>query len=68
MPAQEAPKSSERKPMALRYFKLAVKKGYTEVEAIDGDHDLDPIREEPEFAALRQQLGGERAAAKEPTP
>ena len=48
----------DRKSMALRYFKLAVTKGYTEVDAIDGDHDLDPLRAEAEFIALRKQLGG----------
>lgn len=54
-----------RKPMALRYFKLAVTKGYAETEAIDADHDLDSLREEPEFIVLRRQLGSDTPMQKD---
>lgn len=45
-----------KKTHALRYLKLAAAKGFTEVAALDEDHDLDTLREEPEFKAIRELM------------
>jgi tetratricopeptide (TPR) repeat protein len=42
--------------LALRYLKLAATKGYTEISALDADHDLDPIRDQPGFRAIRDLM------------
>jgi tetratricopeptide (TPR) repeat protein len=50
--------------LALRYLKLAATKGYKEVSALDADHDLDPIRNDPEFRAIHEIM----AASAPPPP
>lgn len=45
-----------KKPMALRYLKLAAAKGYTELEALDKDTDLTTLREEAEFLEIRSAM------------
>lgn len=42
-----------KKAMALRYLRLAVTKGYVELEPLDKDPDLDPLRDDPDFQTIR---------------
>jgi hypothetical protein len=41
-----------QKEMALRYLQIAAMNGYATAEGIDGDPDLEPVREEPGYKAL----------------
>ncbi len=41
-----------QKEMALRYLQIAAMNGYATAEGIDGDPDLEPIRDEPGYRAL----------------
>ncbi len=41
-----------QKEMALRYLQIAAMNGYATSEGIDGDPDLEPVREEPGYKAL----------------
>jgi hypothetical protein len=41
-----------RKDMALRYLQIAAMNGYATAEGIDGDPDLESVRDEPAYKAL----------------
>jgi hypothetical protein len=41
-----------QKELALRYLQIAAMNGYATAEGIDGDPDLEPVREEPGYKAL----------------
>jgi hypothetical protein len=45
-----------KKNMALRYLRLASAKGYVEIEPMDKDPDLDPLRDEAEFKGIRAAM------------
>lgn len=53
---------SGKKPLALRYLRLAAVKGFAQPELLD-DPDLTPIRAEPEFKEIKR-LMAETPAAK----
>lgn len=52
----------DKKSLALRYLKLAATKGYTDISVLDEDHELDPVRQEPEFVAIRKLMQGTETA------
>jgi hypothetical protein len=54
----------DKNSIALRYLKLAVAKGYTDVANMDTDGDLEPLRNDVEFVAFRKQLDGPAVAPK----
>jgi hypothetical protein len=41
-----------QKELALRYLQIAAMNGYATAEGIDGDPDLEPVRDEPGYKAL----------------
>ncbi len=45
-----------RKDEALDYLERAVKAGYNHVAWIENDSDFDPVRDDPRFVALLQQI------------
>lgn len=51
--------------MALRYLRLAALKGYAEADMVDRDPDLDSLRGEADYAAIRGLFeGGARASTR----
>ncbi len=52
-----------KKPLALRYLRIALLNGYTQKEAIQKDPDLDPLREDPEYKEIMAQLDPPAPAA-----
>ena len=51
-----------KKPLALKYLRVALLNGYAEREAMEKDADLDPIRGEGEYQDLMKILAGGPAA------
>ncbi len=46
-----------RADLALRYLQIAALNGYASGEGLDADPDLEPLRDRPEYRALRSRMG-----------
>jgi HEAT repeat protein len=55
-----------RSEEALRWLKRAVENGFRDVQHLDADEDLDPIRHLDAFRAIRDEMSGGRGAARSP--
>lgn len=45
-----------KEEMALRYLKIAALNGYASGEGLDADPDLEPLRQHPDYRALRARM------------
>ncbi len=45
-----------KEKMALRYLKIAALNGYVSGEGLDADPDLEPLRQHPDYRALRARM------------
>ncbi|MBI5497349.1 MAG: hypothetical protein HY904_20210 [Deltaproteobacteria bacterium] len=55
-----------KKPLALKYLRIALLNGYTQAAAMEKDPDLDPLRAEPEYAEIMKLLEAPASAAPVP--
>lgn len=58
----------QKKPLALKYLRIAVLNGYKDKGAMDIDEDLDNLREEPEYLDLLKTLATGAPATPSPAP
>jgi WD40 repeat protein len=64
--AGSPPTAAERESLAVRAMdalRRSLATGQTDWALIDRDHDLDPLRERPDFRALMRELAGQRREA-----
>jgi tetratricopeptide (TPR) repeat protein len=52
---------SDKKDLAFKYLKMSMANGYAEVAAMQDDHDLDPLRQDPRFEKVLKEAS-KRAA------